>query len=103
MLQPCVMAMNVTAEPAAMPVAHQEHAPCDTVLMEDCGSLADYSNDGRSSEPKPKNIAAVVAIISPCAVTGVIAATGPFLPQNLDGPLLSSGPSLNVRFCVYLK
>jgi len=132
MLQPCVMAMNVSAESAAMPGMHQEHGqhsqhathtdhqgdrvcpqcvadvspeqePCDAVLMEDCGSLSDYNNDGRSSEPKPKDATAMVAIVSPIDQTDFSAAPRSISPRYFDKPLFSSGPTLNVRFCVYLK
>ena len=132
MLQPCVMAMNVGAESVAMPRMHQEHGQhsqharhtdyivdrvcpqcvadvspeqelCDAILMEDCGSLSNYNNDGRSSDPKPKDAAAMVAIASPLDQTTLVTAPRSISPQYFDRPLFSSGPRLNVRFCVYLK
>lgn len=132
MLQPCAMAMTSVAEPDAMPamhmehgehsqhVAHEEHtadracpqcdpatAPqqeaCDAVLMEDCSSLSDYNNDGRSSDPKPKDAATVVAHTSLFDKTNFIVEPRSMPARQFDRPTISSGPPLNVRFCVYLK
>jgi len=132
MLQPCAMAMTSAAEPDAMPAMHMEHGQrsqhvgheehtadracpqcdattvppqeaCDAVLMEDCSSLFDYNNDGRSSDPKPKDAATLVALTSPFDKTKFIAAPRSMLARQFDRPTITSGPPLNVRFCVYLK
>lgn len=118
-LQPCLMAMASTPEPAAaMPqVAHEHRRDCDHCPPQTdhgalscigsaasaCGVAPDYSNDARSKLPEPKDMPAFVAIaaLPPQVDAGI--ETDISKPPDWARLRFPGEPSLNVQFCVYLK
>ncbi len=125
LLQPCALAATLASDTTQAEIAHRGHhadlaqqvggklqipcasceyhesALCDDPLGEDC-SVADETAAG--STIKPKDRSPDLSIIS----LPTRAAIGSFswLPAaHTPAPILSwpTGPSLNIRFCVYLK
>lgn len=123
MLQPCVMAMSAVSDSISNPTMHEMHRQpshqskesdrsadvsyekeaCNFVLMTDCETLSVSDNDGRNQVPKLKDAGWLIAAACPSAQHYYLAATVSVPPPHFDRPLFSSGPPLNIRFCVYLK
>jgi hypothetical protein len=94
-VQPCLMAMEVTPEPAAEAVhathldhvnhsaGHDcDHCPpasidrakiCNSVEAFDCSSVSDFNTDARKGSPKPKDLPVCAAVADPVAPQNFIA------------------------------
>lgn len=122
--QPCLMAMEAPSGPVieSAHAAHSEHsshvlehdcdhcplalsddAACVSIVAADCSSVTDYNFDGRNGTSKLKEIPIFVAIAD-------IAMPFEFAKQTTSLPSADCAalnypnePSLNIRFCVFLK
>ena len=124
-VQPCVMAMELAPEPAAVTeqsahAGHSNHSSdhdcdhcppasgghaitCASAAASDCSSISDLNYDKRNGTPKLNDIPTYVAIAelaTPFEIT--IPTSSPPLPgcAPLDYP---SEPPPSIRFCVFLK
>lgn len=126
-VQPCLMAMELTPDAGVSmheAAGHAEHAAdrdvgeecghcpplsghqgalCSTSSASDCGVSPDYNADKRQAKPKLKDLAEPLAMPDlPESSTLALATTTLSLIDQ--GQLkFAQGPSLNIRYCVYLK
>lgn len=120
--QPCLMAMEQAPEPATA-TAHMAHAghsdshhcdhcppamdqnyeACVSSAASACGVTPDYNNDARNKLPELKDIPTYVAIADLLPLVEFEFQKDFVQPPDQAGLHFPGGPSLNVRYCVYLK
>jgi hypothetical protein len=124
-VQPCVNAMESIPEPDVVSAqsVHGDHAnhaadhdcnhcppvlsvhanACASATVADCGSISEYNYDGRSASAKLKDVPSDAGIsISAIPIDFNVPDSLP-PPLNCAVPDFSGEPSLNIRFCVFLK
>jgi hypothetical protein len=121
-LQPCLMAMAVTPQPTTAmahaahggqaggqdcdhcpPTMHHAAVACIGSTAQTCGSGPDYSIDAHNKLPEPKDVPvlAALAALPPQADPGM---EKDFVrPPDRARLRFADEPSLNARYCVYLK
>lgn len=124
-VQPCLMAMQLSPEPivGSPHAAHVDHAshspihgcdhcppassdnpkPCASGTASGCESIPAYNHDGRNGQSKIEDIPTFVAIAD--LAMPVIFVYPPLPSAFSDCAALKypNGPSLSIRFCVFLK
>jgi len=124
-VQPCLMAMEITPEPVvdSVHVAHTNHAShspdhdcdhcppasndnaksCMSAAGSDCGSIPDYNYDGRNGLSKLKDLPTFVAVAELAIAFEFVIPVSPSPPLDCAAVDHLNEPSLNIRFCVFLK
>lgn len=124
-VQPCVIAMESMPEPDATSAqsVHGDHAnhaadhdcdhcppvlsvhanACASAVTSNCGSIAEYNYDGRNASAKLKDIPPDTVIAVPAISIDFNVADSSQSRLNCSVTYFSDGPSLNIRFCVFLK
>ncbi len=79
-------------------------APCSSGVVADCGTLPDYSVDVRTDKFKlDKNAFQVPGVAGFPAEAGPLVVRPPCMLSSAGMLGRPTGPSLSVRYCVYLK
>ncbi len=78
--------------------------PCSSAVVADCGTLPDYSIDARTDKSKlDKNTFQVPGVACIPAEAGPLIVSPPCMLSSAGMLGYATGPSLSVRYCVYLK
>jgi hypothetical protein len=131
--QPCMMAMEMVAEPASAPshvrhaghnmgqMAHDEtggeggcgHCPpdgignhqgvCATSLSADCGNPPNANIDARELKFKLKDAPGMFAVSQAPPLAISFRPTSFLAPPDCVRLRFADGPALNLRYCVFLK
>jgi hypothetical protein len=124
-VQPCVIAMESIPEPDVVSAqsVHEDHAnhaadhncdhcppvlsvhanTCASAVTSDCGSIAEYNYEGRNASAKLKDLPPDTGIAIPANSIDFNVPDFSPPPLNCAAPDFSGEPSLNIRFCVFLK
>ena len=124
-IQPCLMAMEAAPESFVDSVhaAHTDHAShspdhdcdhcppalsdhaksCVSVTTSDCSSIPDYNYDGRNGLSKLKDVPTFVAVAEPAIAFELVIPISSSPPLDCAAVDHLNEPSLNIRFCVFLK
>jgi len=128
--QPCLMAAEMTPD-ATLAAGHSDHGehaqhdanpgsghgcahcppggnhnggPCASGLNADCGGIPDYRPDGRSAKFKLDGKFVPVAVVPAVPPDAFAAADGAPSACSRPGQLrFAAGPTLSIRYCVFLK